>query len=169
MSLPSQSTVSVSPVLSTQNDFEFVHLLFTARLYCISGRQFTSIHTICAPDFSTTYPCVEASMIYTFDQRWIHRVNAWINHRLPSGEDVTAAFVCFFQRSRALPENEDLGVKGEVIIMRAEDDGVTVKNMSVSEAHLADRIAEEYARPLSYDSPQLYANFKDPDAHLCAL
>ncbi|KAK7046275.1 hypothetical protein R3P38DRAFT_3175558 [Favolaschia claudopus] len=136
------------PIFSDPNDPELVHQLFTARRFSTSGRNFTSIHTICATDHSMAYPCVEAAMIYTYDRPRIHRAAARITHRTPSGADATTTFICFFQRSRTLPHNDYLDIQGEVIIMRAQHDGVTVTNMPVSEAHLADRIVEKLAPAL---------------------
>ncbi|KAK7046276.1 hypothetical protein R3P38DRAFT_2765136 [Favolaschia claudopus] len=114
-----------------------------ARYYGIARQLFISVPTVCTTAAPlTTFPCIDALLVWSQDQRWIHRASASMNHHLPSGQKVTTNFICFYQRYHGLPSNDSLDVMGEVVVMRAEADGVRVANMDESEASLADEVAK---------------------------
>ncbi|KAK7046274.1 hypothetical protein R3P38DRAFT_3175557 [Favolaschia claudopus] len=130
--------------------------VFSARLYSGTVRTTISVLAICAitPPLGN-YPCIEAAMLFTGLQPWIHDVEAFIEHRSESGEVVTTKFVVFFQRHEKLPRNDTLNIQGELIVMRGGEDGAMVAEMTAAEMGLADQIAEALAPALrNFQTPE---------------
>ncbi|KAK7046286.1 hypothetical protein R3P38DRAFT_3175569 [Favolaschia claudopus] len=124
--------------LEAESEF---HLL-TARLYSCAGPSFIHVpttYTVTPP--LRTFPYVEAILKYPTLQPHIHHIDASLHHRLPSGRLECTEFLCFFKRHKRLPRNPGLNIQGEVLIMRAGDDGEMVANMLEAEADLADLVA----------------------------
>ncbi|KAK6995807.1 hypothetical protein R3P38DRAFT_3223306 [Favolaschia claudopus] len=141
--------------LEAESEF---HLL-TARLYSCAGPSFIHVptaYTVTPP--LRTFPYVEAILKYPTLQPHIHHIDASLHHRLPSGRLECTEFLCFFKRHKRLPRNPALNIQGEVLIMRAGDDGEMVANMLEAEADLTDLVARALApglRAFQKDSRQV--------------
>ncbi|KAK7046280.1 hypothetical protein R3P38DRAFT_3175563 [Favolaschia claudopus] len=139
-------TISLHPRV---RDFNFENLeagnsfhLLTARLYSFAGPSFVHVPTTCATTpHLRTFPHVEAILKSSALQPHIHHIDASVHHRLPSGRLEYTEFLCFFKRHKRLPRNPGLNIQGEVLIMRARDDGEMVSDMLEAEADLADLVA----------------------------
>ncbi|KAK7048787.1 hypothetical protein R3P38DRAFT_2764698 [Favolaschia claudopus] len=117
----------------------------TARIYSFDGPSFVYIPTTCAtPSPTTVFPRIQAVIEHLAVPPTRH-IAAHLHHRLPSGEDKRTGFFCLFRRHTKLPQNLNLDVQGEVVIMRAGDDGESVCDMLEAEADLADLVAKALA------------------------
>lgn len=74
-------------------------------------------------------------------QPYVHDVVVYVHHQAADGLSTTSKFQVFFKRHVHLPHNEELDLKGDVVVMRvASRNQLSVVNMRRSDTKIADFI-----------------------------
>jgi hypothetical protein len=86
-------------------------------------------------------PFVENVMGHHSLQPYVHDVVVYVHHQAADGLSTTSKFQVFFKRHVHLPHNEELDLKGDVVVMRvASRNQLSVVNMRRSDTKIADFI-----------------------------
>lgn len=64
------------------------------------------------------HPCVDAVMESAKLQPFIHDTCVSVMHRSPTGRLVWSRYRIFYKRHAHLPHNDDLNVKGDIVVMK---------------------------------------------------
>ncbi|KAK7046272.1 hypothetical protein R3P38DRAFT_2765132 [Favolaschia claudopus] len=139
--------------MSTQSSTEIITrgnselAVLNGVMYGPNGGFFLDIPSLRKPTSPVTiHPCLEHLFTSRNIQPRIHQTTVSVFSRsITSGRFDMTCFICFYQRHMNLPYNPSLDVKGEIVVMRAESDGVTVTDMDVSEIPVVYQVV---ARPL---------------------
>ncbi|KAJ7635922.1 hypothetical protein B0H17DRAFT_1217191 [Mycena rosella] len=104
---------------------------------------FISAHTRCrgSDPQALRYPCVESVLDCAAFQPHVHDLYVTVKH----GRH-TSRFRLFFKRHIRLPDNPNVGIRGDLLIMRvASRNEASVVNMRLSDRKLVDYVVKNIA------------------------